>query len=146
MKAWWASLVALAAPAVATQCHCLPGDNCWPSTSAWSALNSTVGGRLVATVPIGTPCHAPAYDAAACAVLKTNWTLPETHLESSSSVMQTFFANQTCDPWTSKDRPCELGNYVDYAVNVSSATDIATAVKFARKNNIRFVIRNTGHE
>ena len=146
MKAWLISLWALASTAVADQCHCLPGDKCWPSTSAWSALNHTIGGRLVATVPIGTPCHAPTYNAAACAALKSNWTLPETHLESSSSVMQTFFANQSCDPWTATASPCKLGNYVDYAVNVSSATDVVAAVNFARTNNIRFVIRNTGHE
>ena len=31
-------------------CHCLPSDSCWPAKSAWDALNSTVNGRLVATV------------------------------------------------------------------------------------------------
>jgi hypothetical protein len=55
----------------------LPTDSCWPAPSAWASLNSTVGGRLVATVPIGSPCHAPNYDAAACAVVKANWTKPE---------------------------------------------------------------------
>lgn len=143
---WLLSLLALASTVVADQCHCLPGDSCWPSTSSWSSLNQTVGGRLVATVPIGTPCHGSTYDAAACATLRSNWTLPETHLDSSSSVMQTYFANQSCDPFTAKSRPCELGNYVNYAVNVSSAQDVVAAVRFARKNNVRFVIRNTGHE
>jgi FAD/FMN-containing dehydrogenase len=60
--------------------------------------------------------------------------------------MQTYFANQSCDPFTAESRPCELGNYVSYAVNVSSKADVVAAVKFARKNNVRFVIRNTGHE
>ena len=46
-------------------------------------------------------------------------------LDSSSSVMQ---------------------NYVDYAVNVSSSDDLIAAVKFAQEKNVRFVIRNTGHE
>jgi hypothetical protein len=31
-------------------------------------------------------------------------------------------------------------------VDVSSSEDVIAAVKFARKNNIRFVIKNTGHE
>ncbi|KAJ5195451.1 uncharacterized protein N7498_008889 [Penicillium cinerascens] len=143
---WLLSLLALASTVVAHQCHCLPGDSCWPSTSSWSSLNQTVGGRLVATVPIGTPCHGAAYNAAACATLRSDWTLPETHMDSSSSVMQTFFANQSCDPFTPKSRPCELGNYVSYAVNVSSTRDVVAAVRFARKNNVRFVIRNTGHD
>lgn len=77
MKWTLASLVAIAAPALASNCHCLPSDSCWPAPSAWASLNSTVGGRLVATVPIGTPCHEPNYDAAACAALKASWNLPE---------------------------------------------------------------------
>ena len=67
-------------------------------------------------------------------------------MNSSSSVMAPFFANQSCDPWTSESRPCLLGNYVDYAVNVTCANDVIAAVNFAQKNNIRFVIRNTAHE
>lgn len=60
--------------------------------------------------------------------------------------MQTYFANQTCDPFTAKSQPCRLGNYVNYAVNVSSSDQVIAAVNFAREHNIRFVIRNTGHE
>ncbi|KAJ5847404.1 hypothetical protein N7455_011361 [Penicillium solitum] len=146
MKWTLASLVALAAPALASNCHCLPSDSCWPAPSAWASLNSTVGGRLVATVPIGSPCHEPNYNAAACAALKTSWNNPQPHLDSSSSVMQTYFANQSCDPFTAKSKPCLLGNYVNYAVNVSSSDQVVAAVNFARDNNIRFVIRNTGHD
>ena len=40
-------------------CKCMPGDGCWPSTADWTALNSSLGGKLVATVPIGSPCHDP---------------------------------------------------------------------------------------
>ncbi|EAQ89515.1 hypothetical protein CHGG_06134 [Chaetomium globosum CBS 148.51] len=71
---------------------------------------------------------------------------PEMHLESSSSVMQPYFANQSCDPFTSPSTPCELGNYVSYAVNVSGAADIQATVNFARTNKVRLVVRNRGHE
>jgi FAD/FMN-containing dehydrogenase len=54
--------------------------------------------------------------------------------------------NHTCDPFTSPDTPCTLGNLVSYAVNASSPADYARAVRFATKKNIRLVIRNTGHE
>lgn len=67
-------------------------------------------------------------------------------MESSSSVMAPFFANQSCDPWTPASRPCTLGNYVSYAVDATSAADIIEAVNFVRQHNIRLVIRNTGHE
>ena len=65
--------------------------------------------------------------------------------ESSSSVMAPFFANQSCDPFQPRDRPCELGKYVRFAVNASGPTDVQRAVAFAASKNIRLVIRNTGH-
>ncbi|KAI3547335.1 FAD binding domain-containing protein [Colletotrichum abscissum] len=128
------------------QCHCLPGDSCWPSVSAWNLLNATVGGRLVATKPIGSPCHDPTYDAAACAALQSSWTNPLTHIPSSSSVMQSYFANQSCDPFTDRAVPCTLGNYVSYAVDVRCTADVSLALTFAKLNNLRVVVRNTGHD
>ena len=58
-------------------CRCLPGDLCWPAAPAWSNLNTKLGGRLIKTVPIGSPCHDPTYDAAACQALQDNWTHPQ---------------------------------------------------------------------
>ncbi|KAJ4130590.1 hypothetical protein NW754_009643 [Fusarium falciforme] len=129
-----------------SSCRCLPGDSCWPSKSAWAQLNSTVGGRLVATEPIGSPCHDPTYDAEACAELQAQWENPLTHIPSSSSIMQTYFANQSCDPFTDRTVPCKLGNYVSYAVDVRKTADIAAALRFAKSKNVRVVIRNTGHD
>lgn len=149
MKASWAiaaTVAALPLGALSTTCHCLPGDACWPSSARWNALNTTVGGRLVATVPIGAPCHDPTYDEAACKSLQNDWYLPQTHFVSSSSVMQSYWANQSCDPFTSQSSPCRLGNYVSYAVDVRSTDDVVAAIKFAKSNNLRFVIRNTGHD
>lgn len=67
-------------------------------------------------------------------------------VNSSSSVMAPFFANQSCDPWTPRERPCELGAYVRYAVNATEVDHIAAAINFAREKNVRLVIRNTGHD
>jgi hypothetical protein len=53
---------------------------------------------------------------------------------------------QSCDPYTPETTPCTLGNYVDYSINVTSAADVATGLKFAQDKNIRLVIKNTGHE
>lgn len=73
-----ASLLAVLPRASASEaCHCFPGDACWPTESEWSQFNTTIEGRLVQTVPLGTPCHAPNYNAATCAVLKDGWLLPE---------------------------------------------------------------------
>ncbi|KAH7321613.1 hypothetical protein BKA65DRAFT_408007 [Rhexocercosporidium sp. MPI-PUGE-AT-0058] len=134
-----------ASPSSAT-CLCMPRDICWPSPSTWDQLNSTVGGRLVATVPLGSPCHDPVYNETACAALRDGWMDSQLHMDSSSSIMAPFFANQSCDPFTLASRPCLLSNYVSYAVNVSCPDDVIAAIKFAKENEIRFVIRNTGHD
>lgn len=60
--------------------------------------------------------------------------------------MYPVWLNKTCDPFTSPDTECALGNYAAYSVNVTTPEHIATTVKFAKENNIRLVVKNTGHE
>lgn len=65
---------------------------------------------------------------------------------SSSSVMQEYWANNSCDPFTEQSTSCDLGNYVSYSVDVADVDDIISTLEFATTNNVRLVIRNTGHE
>ncbi|KAI0973506.1 FAD binding domain protein [Xylaria arbuscula] len=122
------------APALAgdssSTCRCIPGDKCWPSSQKWSQLNATVHGRLIAASPSARICHEPNYNQTACAALGDMWELPQTH----------------CNPFTDPASVCTVGNYVDYTINVSSAADVAAGLNFAQKNNIRIVIKNTGHD
>lgn len=60
--------------------------------------------------------------------------------------MAPFFADAACDPFHPVSKPCTLGNYVRYSVNVTSRAQIQKTVKFTSKHNIRLVIRNTGHD
>lgn len=60
-------------PTPPTPCKVFPGDKAWPSQTEWSNLNSTVGGRLVATVPLGAPCHGASFSNATCESLKEQW-------------------------------------------------------------------------
>jgi FAD binding domain/Berberine and berberine like len=130
-------------------CRCFPGDSCWPTSAEWEAFNRTVGGKLLATVPIGAPCHTsdfPPYDSQKCDALKNVWFFPETHLESPSSVMAPFFTNNSCNPFLSASTSCTLGNYISYAVKATNASDFQKTMSFAQKRNIRLIIRNTGHD
>jgi hypothetical protein len=60
--------------------------------------------------------------------------------------MQTYFANQSCDPFTDRSKPCTLGNYVSYSLKATEHKDVIEALKFAKANNIRVIVRNTGHD
>ncbi|TVY84927.1 FAD-linked oxidoreductase ZEB1 [Lachnellula suecica] len=138
-----------AARASSSSCRCFPGDSCWPSNTEWSEFNTTLGGKLIATVPIGSVCHHDpfaAYDAEACSSLQAAWFNEDTHYGSSSSVMAPFFANQSCDPFLPDTSRCVIGTYIQYAVNASDATDYQKALEFGQLHNIRLVIRNTGHD
>ncbi|KJZ74985.1 hypothetical protein HIM_05471 [Hirsutella minnesotensis 3608] len=127
-------------------CKCLPQDECWPDQEEWAQFNATVGGRLVATTPLASPCHDPNYDEKACAELRKEWVYPMVHINSSSSLQAPIFANQSCDPFLPRSSPCTVGTYIRYAVDARHVEDIRATLKFVRERNIRFVIRNTGHD
>jgi hypothetical protein len=60
----------------ANSCKSIPGDAGWPSAEKWNALNKTVGGRLIATVPLPSVCHLQpfgTFDEEKCAAMKTAW-------------------------------------------------------------------------
>ena len=132
-----------------TLCRCMPSDSCWPSPGVWTALNQSLGGKLVATTPIASPCHDSSFgpfDALKCSELRSAWFLPETHLDTSSSIMAPRFTNNSCNPFLPRNASCSLGNYISYAVNASDATDFRKTIEFVRDHNIRLTIRNTGHD
>lgn len=66
-------VITAAAPPARPACRTFPGDKTWPKKAEWDSFNRTVNGRLVATVPLGTPCHGSSFDAATCESLKTQW-------------------------------------------------------------------------
>ncbi|KAJ4423365.1 hypothetical protein N0V82_001968 [Gnomoniopsis sp. IMI 355080] len=66
--------------------------------------------------------------------------------ESPITPMSYWMQNSTCDPWTDRSLPCELGNMAPYAINISAPADVAAGLSFAHKNNIRVTIKNTGHD
>ncbi|KAH8700027.1 hypothetical protein GQ44DRAFT_718088 [Phaeosphaeriaceae sp. PMI808] len=149
--------ISIAVRAVITpvpSCRVIPGDAAWPSGADWAAFNNTVGGRLIATISIGAPCHRTfsdaanfsTYDQTECDALRNVWFFPETHLTSSSSPMGYPFSGNSCDPWLTPDTPCSLGGHVVYSVNATGANDFQKTIQFAERNNIRLVIRNTGHD
>ncbi|ROV86998.1 hypothetical protein VMCG_10819 [Cytospora schulzeri] len=133
-------------PPTARTCKNIPGDEGWPTEAAWSQLNDATGGRLIATKPLANVCHDPDYDSGACRNLEDNWLLPYPHVQDPTSVIAPYFQNQSCDPFTGKDTVCVHGNYPVYAINATEAAHVQAGVRFARHNNVRLVVKNTGHE
>ncbi|KAL3471721.1 hypothetical protein BJX99DRAFT_236874 [Aspergillus californicus] len=130
-------------------CRALPGDAEWPSTQDWNALNSTVHGRLTATVPLPSVCHDEPfgnYNEDACTALQTEWLDDQTFLNHAAEIMNPAVQNYSCVPFTPSSQPCVAAHYPSYSINVTGADDAIAGIKFARENNIRLVIKNTGHD
>ncbi|KAF5359419.1 hypothetical protein D9756_003300 [Leucocoprinus leucothites] len=60
--------------------------------------------------------------------------------------MAPVFLNKSCDPFTNVDDRCIIGTYVEYSVDLASPGHVINTLKFAKEHNIRFVVKNTGHD
>ena len=129
--------------ASASQCKPLPGDAGWPSLSAWQSLNSSVSGRLAATVPPGAVCHSnqPTYNAAACATVSSQWTNTTFH---ASNPFSADYNDLTCRPDASA--PCSAAGYPAYVIEAASTADVQAGVQFAKSTGVRLSIKGTGHD
>ena len=54
--------------------------------------------------------------------------------------------NPDGSPPTPIQKPCTLGNLASYVVNATTVDQVAASVKFAAKHNLRFRVKNSGHD
>lgn len=132
--------------AATPSCRYIPGDARWPKDHEWTSLNHTVHGHLIRTVPVGHVCHDPTYNDAQCTELKAKWGDPFFKTTLVEGIMSSSFANKSCDPFAPRETPCDIGGYAQYSINVTCPEDVSAGLDFARRNNVRVVVRNTGHE
>lgn len=131
------------------KCKAFPGDASWPSPAVWNKFNTTLGGALIETVPLAAPCYSnwPQYDPVACQHVRDNWLSPHFHVDDPTSTMFPIFQGRTCMPTEDPDSSnCTLGAYASYSVAVTEVRHIQLALNFARRTNVRLVVKNTGHD
>jgi FAD/FMN-containing dehydrogenase len=109
-----------------------PGDLGWPSDAAWEELNRQVEGRLMKVQsPLIACVDAPS--SAACARTFKELKNPY-YLGDEVGLTQSL---GWVGAWTSKPSV--------YAVAAKETADVVAAVNFARKNNLRLVVKGGGH-
>ncbi|KAI6780469.1 FAD binding domain-containing protein [Emericellopsis cladophorae] len=137
--------LALAKP-TCNKCKAFPGSPGWPSSQQWSHLNETVDGRLIRPAPPGGVCHEgqPNYDEDQCPQLIEDWRVFEFHAADPVSVMWDLWANYTCLPF--EGFSCSGAGYPSYVANVTTAHHVKAAVDFARDENVRLVVKSSGHD
>ncbi|KAL8965829.1 MAG: hypothetical protein Q9183_003668, partial [Haloplaca sp. 2 TL-2023] len=126
-----------------------PSDSCWPSREDWRALNASVAGKLIENVQPAAPCYpGPLQDNATCQYVDSQWT---NQLFQSNTAIGLSYPTESCPVVniTVGEQPtqnCTLGDQPVYTVNATEAADVAKGILFARRRNIRLVIRDTGHD
>jgi len=109
-----------------------PSDPAWPSPSAWNQLDEAVGGNLVlVNFPLSLLKTDP--DSAAAQRLSENLRNPY-YIGDQPGLTQTL---GWIDAWATQPSV--------YAVAARNAHDVSEAVKFARENNLRLVVKGGGH-
>ncbi|KAM5350689.1 hypothetical protein ACJ41O_007194 [Fusarium nematophilum] len=129
-------------------CKTYPGDLFWPIGIAWQVFDLLVGGALIKTKPIASPCYDDFgnYNAAKCESIGSQWTDSLLHIADPTSAMSPLYQGLTCLPSGNYSDDCTLGGYPEYVVKATNVAQIQLAVNFARTLNIRLVVKNTGHD
>lgn len=109
-----------------------PGDPGWPGESEWSSLNKQVGGRLIR--PDSPLEHCRAADKAEIAeVFDKTLKNPYAIGDDPALTQSTGWT----DAW--QTRPSQ------YAIAAERVGDVVAGVNFARKHNLRLVVKGGGH-
>ncbi|KAI8255946.1 hypothetical protein K4K58_005278 [Colletotrichum sp. SAR11_239] len=115
-------------------------------SESWAALNESLGGRLLQPAAPGAVCHPgePTYDAGRCAAVQAGWSRFDFHKADPVSVMWDNWSNDTCLPDAAY--LCRADGYSAFVVNATTPEHVKFGVDFARENNVRLIIKSTGHD
>ncbi|KAL4860980.1 hypothetical protein BDV12DRAFT_82858 [Aspergillus spectabilis] len=128
-------------------CKVFPGDILWPSKVIWGLLDLVTGGALVKGVPRASTCYSgPAYDAADCDYLTSQWTNSYFHGDDPIEMLSPVYQGLTCQPTTDPDASCTMGGYPHFVINATNVAQIQLGINFARNTGVRLVVKNTGHD
>ncbi|KAF7971845.1 hypothetical protein HWV62_19775, partial [Athelia sp. TMB] len=152
--------------------RCYYGQPCFPTAAELQAFNSTIGGRLVAILPLQAVCYVgPNFNAAACGEVNANYSndiyrcAPALSWDAAGASLivrrgdhiaayeQINFeecgTSDWCQPATlgiGLVGTCGQGAVPRYGVAAQSAADIVAAVQFAKSKNLKVAVKNTGHD
>ena len=129
-----------------TVCKATPLSPSWPSKSVWEAFNVSVSGQLLAPLPPAAVCDSSlsVFDEASCERVALQWNISDFHATDPISVDQVNWENDACLP--SLGAHCNLQQFPRYVVNATEAIHVKQAIEFAREQNVRLIVKGTGHD
>jgi hypothetical protein len=137
------------------RCRCLYGQNCWPSTHAFSRLSAQLSQPLLQPVPPASPCYLDDPGSSlACSELRAQsdngtWRSGQPGAMQSINFERYIDPNGTisaCYIDTTLQVPCEQGSVPPVGVDARTPGDVQAAVRFAKQHRLKLVVKNTGHD
>ena len=127
-------------------CKATPHSSDWPPKAKWDALNVSISGQLLAPLPPAAVCDAAlaVFDKVSCAQVASQWNVSDFHAKDPISIDQPNWEDDACLP--TLGAPCNLQQFPKYVVNATEALHVKRAVDFAREQNIRLIVKGTGHD
>ncbi|KAF2871952.1 FAD/FMN-containing isoamyl alcohol oxidase-like protein MreA [Massariosphaeria phaeospora] len=130
-------------------CKTFPGDADWPSDERWNAFRDSLDGALIKGVPPAAACYKGQYeDSVKCAAVRRGQSQSNFVKEDPVLPFGQWQLDNPC-PVPQGSAPvytCNITSFPAYVVNASTVKHVQLAVNFARNNNIRLTIKNTGHD
>jgi len=109
-----------------------PQDPQWPDAASWQQLNAEVGGSLSAVQPLFAACAQDAAEGACRATLASISNPFYLGDEAAGTQVSGYFEAWRCAPSA-------------YVVRARGTADVVAAVNFARRRNLRLVVKGGGH-
>ncbi|CAF3591691.1 unnamed protein product [Rotaria sp. Silwood1] len=128
------------------RCRCLASDSsCWPNASVWQMFNESIDGRLVIPEPSAAVCNGRTYNAMACSIAKAQWTNAAWRSDQVGAMQFHNWENSLCSIFVNSST-CNQGSVPVLAVDAILPEHVQATVRFAVMNNLRLVIKSTGHD
>lgn len=112
---------------------CQPNQSCWPTPAVWRSFGTKLSGKLEMPESPLLPCRIDA-KSESCATALKNLNNPYFVEDHPGGTQSTGWLGA----WSASAS--------NYAVAAESTNDIAEAVKFARQQKLKLVIKGTGHD
>ncbi|CAF0756108.1 unnamed protein product [Didymodactylos carnosus] len=128
-------------------CRCLPNDGCWPNPTLWELFNVSIDGRLLRPLPSASPCYNNSSLSQECNSTRAQWRNAQWRSNQVGAMQNpNWETNGNLSCTITYQQQCHQGSVPVYGVNATSILHVQESVKFARKYNLRLVVKTTGHD
>ncbi|CAF2668844.1 unnamed protein product [Rotaria sp. Silwood2] len=127
-------------------CRCLMSNpTCWPNASVWQNFNESIDGRLVSVRSTASFCVGNPPNMEVCNSALSQWTNSTWRADQIGSMQNYNWENVSCsgDPG---NVTCTQGSIPRLGINATTVEHVLATIRLASVNNLRLVIKSTGHD